>query len=280
MSQEILRTIAYVTTPIALMSFLAAIAYFAYARRLKNDEAKLRALSNPTSSAALEDWLIKVGLDLGNVTREQKFELARTKLAHDANEKQQASKDKRLYAILALLATVILFLIAALAFYLSENKPTKAKAEFDFEHAFRANGPELPTDLFGSPQDYDGMPRLWMRLIEAGAPEIIQTDANATKCLWLWSEPFEDRYYSFTAHIYTGTDKKVTACAFLVEPARPPKATPLRRITGLELKGLALFEVPTSPRNSRLLVFLAMNNASFTDPKKIHIRSEGFKTAT
>lgn len=280
MGPEALRIAATVVTPIALICFVVAVLAWLRFRHYQHEERQLSALAEPDRAKDREEWFIKAGFDLANATREQKHEFALKKLEQDGEKARRASADNRLYAILAAVAFLILFVVATVAYLLAEDKPVKAKANFDFEHAFRANGPEFPTDLFGSPADHDGMPRLWMRLLESGAPEIIQFATKDTGRVWLWSEPFEERYYPFTAHVYTGTDGKVIACAFLVEPGRPPKASLLRRVTAQERAGLVLFDVPQSPRNSRLLVFLAMNAANFPDVKKIHLRSEAFRTTS
>src|SRR5437870_7278758 len=112
MSIPFFETAASVATPIAAVCFLAALAAWAYSRRLKAEVNRLKTLAEPDRAAALEDWLVKVGLNIANLTREQKHEIALKKLQHDADE--AARKSRNFYFLAAVLLAC--FLVAVFAY--------------------------------------------------------------------------------------------------------------------------------------------------------------------
>jgi hypothetical protein len=152
--------------------------------------------------------------------------------------------------------------------------------EFAVTPCQKADDTNLPESLFGLPGDDLGMPRQWMRTMDAGALwKLKLNDEQEGKMFWLLTQKFPGNYRPFTAHVYAGTTQKVILSAFLVEPNGEVKLVALTRAQDLGVPGLYRFNVPLSREGNRLLVFLAMKQSSYNaipGEKAFHIRSQPY----
>jgi hypothetical protein len=266
---EALRIAAGVATPLGLLGLVIGFAFFAYSRWLKHKEKALQSLPETQRAQSVDTYLTRYGLDLGNLTREQKFDLV-------CREMDKRAGRAKLYAVTAAIVFVICFSFAAYAYATSKPvpKPTPPPEEFSFATALTADDPTLPDELFGAREDDEGMPRHWLRIMDAGAAPMLKLkDTDNAKRFWLLTNKFDDLHSEFTASVYAGTPDKVTIVGFLVESTA--RIVPLRRAQD-GTKGVYLFHVPESRKDDRLLVYLAMKQSSYDailPAQKFRIRS-------
>lgn len=153
--------------------------------------------------------------------------------------------------------------------------------KFDSTSYNGADAIELPAELFGQRDDTVGMPRLWMRALQAGAEcELGAGDrpAEALRNTWLLTPEFDQRYAGFSAHVYTTAKTKIVPIAFRVRPLAGAAAelTPLSQTTG-GTPGLYIFAVPPSEARDRLLVLMTMTRTAYDRERggtKFWIRSQ------
>jgi hypothetical protein len=106
---EAIRIGANVATPLGLVGMVAALILFGYYHYLKHQERKLLALPESERAKRVDLWYSQIGLDISNLTREQKFEFI-------SRELERRAAQARLLIVTLALVIVICFAIAAIAF--------------------------------------------------------------------------------------------------------------------------------------------------------------------
>jgi hypothetical protein len=103
----------------------------------------------------VDAWYALLGLSIENLTREQKYEFVSRTLDNKA-------RFARLITITLAVAVVFVICFASTAWAYDgqepPSKPVPVPPEFTFDTCERAIDPNLPNELFGSPQDHDGHP--------------------------------------------------------------------------------------------------------------------------
>jgi hypothetical protein len=169
-----------------------------------------------------------------------------------------------LLAIAAVAVTVIYMIQSTGVLGSADSAPARPPAEFTFAEAGTySDNSRLPDDVFGNSADDIGRPRAWMRDLELGSHS--QLNVASAKHFWLFvNEMANTEYRAFVA---VGTDDGLVVRAFLTEskgdPDSSPPLIPLRQLYSAN-PAEYLFRVPKSTRNGRLLVFVAMTEATFT----------------
>jgi hypothetical protein len=77
---DLLRVGATVATPLGLIGFVVAVLALLYQRQLRHQEEQLKALPPEQRAQSVDRFLSRYGLDAGNLTREQKFQLLQQEL--------------------------------------------------------------------------------------------------------------------------------------------------------------------------------------------------------
>jgi hypothetical protein len=149
---------------------------------------------------------------------------------------------------------------------------------FTFTTGISADDSSLPDEIFGSAKDDIGMPRQWMRTLDAGAMNKLKVNnISDLKPFWLLTNKFTGDHRPFTAFVYAGTPEKVVISAFLLSPNGETKMVSLKRGPDPGTPGQYVFQVPESRAGNRLLVFLAMKSTSYEaipGTRAFHIRSQ------
>jgi hypothetical protein len=170
-------------------------------------------------------------------------------------------------SLLALMGLVVVGIFMAQSTgYLrsSDSAPIRPPAEFTFAEAGTySDNIRLPDDVFGNAADDIGRPRAWMRDLELGSHS--QLNVPTGKHFWLFANEASNTDYR--AFIGVGTADGLVVRAFLAElkddPNSSPPLIPLRQLYSAN-PAEYLFRVPKSTRSGRLLVFVAMTDATFT----------------
>jgi hypothetical protein len=112
---ETLKTAANVATPLGLIGLVVALLLFAYYRYLRGQERQIVALPEADRARHVDLWYARVGLDISNLTREQKFDFVRLELER-----------RRSFARLLVLTVAVIvgfcFVVAAFA-YVAKPEP-------------------------------------------------------------------------------------------------------------------------------------------------------------
>src|SRR5262245_42357033 len=77
---EVLRIVASVGTPIAMLAVVITVGYYAYCHWLRSDVKKLELLPQDQRAKAVDKRLTRYGIDGHNLTREQKERLIREEM--------------------------------------------------------------------------------------------------------------------------------------------------------------------------------------------------------
>src|SRR4051794_19310399 len=77
---ETLKTAANVATPLGLIGLVVALLLFAYYRYLRGQERQILVLPEADRAKHVDLWYARVGLDISNLTRDQKFDFVRLEL--------------------------------------------------------------------------------------------------------------------------------------------------------------------------------------------------------
>src|SRR5262249_6626340 len=114
---EILRIGATIATPIGLLGFALALAYFLRVRRMKHVEAIVDKLPQEARAQFLDESLRKYGIDASNATREQKLHLIK-------DEMDKRYRLSKLYTIALAIVFTICFAFAVYVFIRGFPQPT------------------------------------------------------------------------------------------------------------------------------------------------------------
>ena len=126
---EVLRIAANVATPLALLGLIAALAYFAYSRRLRYQEKKLEALPPEQRATRTDEYLTRYGID------GKKLRLA-DKLALIKEELEKRHQRSLGYVIVAAIVFVLCFGLAVAAYVLRpETTPKPTETTFHVSDA-------------------------------------------------------------------------------------------------------------------------------------------------
>lgn len=106
---EVLRSVASVGTPLALLGLVAAFAYYAYSRRLKYEEKRLELLPADERAKRTDEYLTRYRIDGGNLRIDDKVALIR-------EEMEKRHRRSLGYAIISAVVAVVCFGIAAAAY--------------------------------------------------------------------------------------------------------------------------------------------------------------------
>jgi hypothetical protein len=109
MRMDLIDAALKVTTPLAFLSLIAALAYMGYARRLKHQDAKLDKLPEAQRAKATDEFLTRYGIDGKDLTKADRVTLIRDEL----DKRYRRSRE---LAILTTVAFVICFGVAVFAF--------------------------------------------------------------------------------------------------------------------------------------------------------------------
>src|SRR5262245_2673740 len=107
--KEVLAIATSVATPLALLGLVAALAFYAYQRRLRNAEKTLELLPPDQRASNIDSYLTRYGIDGKGLTREQKFQLIKDEMDR---RHRQASISK----VLAAAVFLVCFVVAAFAY--------------------------------------------------------------------------------------------------------------------------------------------------------------------
>jgi hypothetical protein len=119
---EVLRTAVNVTTPLALLGLAAALAYFAYVRRLKHQEKQIDSLPPDQRATAIDQYLTRYGVEGRHLKSPDKLALIRTEMG-------QRHRRALVYVVVAAVVVVVCFAlaVAAYSFHSAEAKPPEAE---------------------------------------------------------------------------------------------------------------------------------------------------------
>ena len=131
---EVLKIATNVATPLALLGLVAALAFFAYNRRLKNQEKTLETLPEAERARITDEYLTRYNIDGSKLKLADKLALIRDEM----HKRHQRSLS---YVIVSAVVFVICFGLAVFA-YVSKNSG-----------ATEPTGPELVSGT-GSDQGY------------------------------------------------------------------------------------------------------------------------------
>jgi hypothetical protein len=112
---QILQIASNIGTPLALLSFIAVLGFYAYSRYLKHQERKLEALPSGERASAVDKYLTRYKVQAGDLSKE-----AREGLIKDEMEKHY--RLARLYTLVSAGVFVICFLAAVAAYNTREPK--------------------------------------------------------------------------------------------------------------------------------------------------------------
>lgn len=110
----VLRIVAGVGTPIALLGFLVALSYYAYVRRMEYEEKKLEALPPDERAARTDKYLTRYKIDGKNLRIEDKVALIREEM--DKGHRRSLG-----YVIIAAIVFTTCFGLSALAFVIGRS---------------------------------------------------------------------------------------------------------------------------------------------------------------
>ena len=131
---DTLRIAVTIGTPLALLAFIVALSYFAYARRMKFEEKKLDKLPPKELAKRTDEYLTRYGIDGKNLPVPDKLALIREEM--DTRYKRQA-----LLLVVSVSAVVLCFGISAIAYVIQP----------------RSSAATLPDDIPGAvPESFPG----------------------------------------------------------------------------------------------------------------------------
>jgi hypothetical protein len=163
---ELLRAATTISTPIALLAFVGVLILLAYRSRLQSEEKVLQSLSPEKRASHVEDQLKKYGFEVGNLTRDQKYEVLMAQM-------NQRNGRIRLGIICSALIFFLCFtevVVAWKAFGIPPfPTPAPPPEEFQIESFETFADPRLPVSIFGDLADETQKRRKWMEIIEVGA---------------------------------------------------------------------------------------------------------------
>ncbi len=113
---EVLTVALRVATPLALLAVVAALAFYAYWRRLRREEKQLALLPAKERAASVDEFLTRYRLDAANLTRDQRFQLIQREL-------ETRHRRAVLGMAIAGVAVMVCFVAATAAYMLRADRP-------------------------------------------------------------------------------------------------------------------------------------------------------------
>jgi hypothetical protein len=242
------EAIAYVSSGVTLVAFVAGAAVFAYRASLKREEEIIKTAPEQDRVAMAERVLERFHVETHNLTKERQYEIAMEQIR---NRLRLAMIWATVVVIIVVLGAIVL-IVALLSG--GGKGPVAPPQAFVYQACEGYDDTRLPDDLLGSLQDDKEKPRVWMMNTEDAACQSL--GAKCSK-LWLLTDEFADSYVKFTLLVNVGTDKDVAIEACLVQYG-DPKRIPLRQTERPGPGPLYRYRVPQSEKGSRLLVFVGM----------------------
>lgn len=160
--------------------------------------------------------------------------------------------------------TLILWLVDKQLERNNRTVTTPAPVEFETHVTRRNYG--LPENVFGGIQDA-GKGREWLESLDASAKVNHGEDAIP---LWLYTEPFEGSHGTFTAHVDVGTQDGIDIQAFRIWNNTKLHRESLNKLDGQGPRMVYRFDVETSQKDDRLLVFMGMSKDTYEKIPKDH----------
>jgi len=124
---DVLRIAVGVSTPLALLGLLAALGYFAYARKLKHQEKQLDTLPPEQRGAAIDEYLTRYGIEGKNLKTADKLELIK-------REMEQRHRRAVLYVVVAAIVVVVCFALAVVAYLFHNHDGNPQEADLAALH--------------------------------------------------------------------------------------------------------------------------------------------------
>jgi Caspase domain len=192
-------------------------------------------------------------------------------------EKEAKPRPKSWNWVLVLLGFTVSGLFLAYVAYIILTWTPDVPEKFTVATYEYSSNPELPVKLFGDATTTTEQPRRWMGIMESGAT--VGNKDDPRMCLWLLTDEFSGPHRGFPGFVYVGTKEPVLVVPYLLHyegnKDGPISIVPLAE-DQVDDTEEHRFSVPAGQKGDRLLIFLAMKDATYkgiTRDPKFYVRS-------